>query len=213
MRSAPLLLLLLCAPLLTACGDKCRLAVTNEITDPADVTLTVIEVRLEGTSYWGEVDLLDSRIDPEETRSVRVEESGPFTLGVRASDSVGRTWTRLDAVRCAVPDEGLELAITNADRDQPCNWMATNDTGVGILSLRLRRTGTIAWAREVLEEGLGAADSVTFVMDDDEFTWDLQAVGEGGDTWTQSALAACVDGAPRTLPIGGAPDAPEEEAR
>lgn len=210
MRFALLIVLALTAPLLTACGDKCRLQVTNEIMDPADVELTSVQVRLDGMSYWGGEDLLDGWIAVGETRAVRVAETGPFTLDVRGSDSVGRTWTQLNVISCDPPDEELELTLTDADRDQPCTWTASNDTNVGLLSLRLRRTGTIAWAREVLEEGLEVGASVEFAMDDDQFTWDLQAVGMGGDTWTLADLDPCVDGAPRDLPVTGEPDAPEE---
>jgi len=184
--------------------------VTNEIMDPADVELRSVQVRLDGMSYWGGEDLLDGWIAVGDTRAVRVAESGPFTLDVRASDSVGRTWTQLNVINCEAPDEDLELTFTDADRDQPCTWTASNDTAVGLLSLRLRRTGTIAWAREVLEEGLEVGESIEFAMDDDQFSWDLQAIGIGGDTWTQTDLDPCVDGAPRDLPITGEPDAPEE---
>ncbi len=210
MRSAPIIVLLLAAPFLTACGDKCRLKVTNAISDPADVGLTSVQVRLDGTSYWGDANLLDGQIDPGDSRSVRVDETAPFTLDVRGSDSVGRTWTQLNVIACEVPDESLAITLGDADRDRPCTWTASNDTDVGLLSLRLRRSGTLAWAREVLEEGLEIGESVDFVMDDDEFTWDLQAVGIGGDTWTRIELEACENGAPRDLPVTGAPDAPEE---
>ncbi len=211
MRSVPILFLLFSVLLLTACGDKCRLRITNEISDPADAGLSVIEVRLEGTSYWAGVDLLEGQIAVGDTRAVRVQDTKPYTLDVRGSDSFGRTWTRLDAITCSVPDESLEITFTDADRDLPCSWMATNDTGVALLSLRMRRTGTIAWVREVLDEGMEAGDTVTFAMDDEEFAWDLQAVGLGGDTWTLPALEPCVDGAPRTLSITGQPDAPEAD--
>jgi hypothetical protein len=209
-RSAPIIVLLLVAPLLTACGDKCRLKVTNGISDPADVGLTTVQVRLDGTSYWGDVDLLDGQIDPGNTRSVRVDETAPFTLDVRGSDSVGRTWTQLNVVTCEVPDEGLAITLGDADRDRPCTWTASNDTDVGLLSLRLRRSGTLAWAREVLEEGLEIGDAIAFVMDEDEFAWDVMAIGIGGDTWTLTELEACVDGVARDLPISGEPDTPEE---
>ena len=202
----PLLLILALLPALSACSDTCRLRVTNGVTDPADAGFNAIQVRLEGTSYWAEPDLLDGRLDPDDTRAVRVRESGPFPLDVRGTDALGRTWTRLDAVLCEPPDESLQLTLTDADRDQPCTWTVTNGTGTTIVNLRLRRAGTVAWAREVLEEDLADGAEIGFAMDDDDVVWDLQVTNDAGDLWSRFDLPRCADGADRSLPIDGAPD-------
>lgn len=209
LRLAAALLPLLTLPALAGCGDTCRLRVTNEI---PDVTLASIEVRLDGTSYWGEVDLLSGSLDSGDTRGVRVPEGGPFLYDVRGSTSTGRSWTRHDVIACKPPNASLSVTLTDADRDEPCTWTLTNDTDGALVSVRLRRAGTLAWAREVLAGDLAMGEAIEFVMNDDEPTWDLQVEDATGDVWTRVDLARCDAGEARDIPISGDPD-PLPEAR
>jgi|GEM_PF-4134958 len=201
-----LALLLAALVLLPSCSDECLLTVHNEISEPSDAVLTSVSVRLEGTSYWPDVDLLDGRIPAGMRRQVRIPPSTPFVLDIRATDSASRSWSRLDALVCDVPDDEMTFTFTDADRDRPCTWTLINDTDTAFVSALLRRSGTSPWSRELLENPLAAGATGSVLVDDDRPEWDLQARGEDGSTWTRAAVGRCTDGAALAISLSGEPD-------
>ncbi|MCO4771253.1 MAG: hypothetical protein KDA24_14565 [Deltaproteobacteria bacterium] len=195
------------------CSDTCRVAVTHDIVAD-DVVVFSIQARLEGTTGWESEDLLPGRFAFGETRTVRVPPSTPWTLDLHATDGATRSWTRLDALVCDVPDEQLELTLTDADRDQPCTWTLVNDLDQELLSVFMRRSDTIAWTRELIpEQPLAAGERLDFAVDDDRPLWDVQARADGGtelSLWTMKDLGPCEAGAALEVVISGDPDSTEE---
>jgi hypothetical protein len=204
-RPLPLLLLALTAAQ-AGCSDECLLTVHNDIEETPEATLFSVSVRLEGTSYWTGVDLLDGRIPAGGQRQVRVPPSAPYFLDIQATDGATRSWSRLEALVCDVPDDELSFAFLAADRDRPCTWTVENETGGALSSVTLRRTGTAPWAREVLDAALEPGGAAEFGLDDDRPTWDIRGTSPSGATWTQLALGPCTDGARLSIPLAGPAD-------
>jgi len=195
-RALPALVLVvaLSAP---GCAKQCKLTLDSAITE--DVTLTTVQVRHEGTTIWGGENLLERPLEPGTTRILRLPQSAPWSLDLRAADSV-RSWSRLDALVCDVPDEQLTLTLTDADRDQPCTWTLQNETGGDLDRALLRPEGFAPWTRDLLDGALLSGEATTFVVDDEAHRWELQARA-GDDTWTVTDLGRCDAGAEQTITL------------
>lgn len=196
-----LLLLTAFALLHTGCSDECLLTVHNDITETPLVTVRSFQVRLEGTTYWADLNLLDNPIEPGKRRQVRVQGSFPYTLDIRASDST-RSWSRDAALVCDAPADFMQFTLLDSDRDVPCTWTVFNETGSSLASLVLRRAGTGAWVREILGDSpLPDGDSVDVQMDDAPWSWDLRGSTPipALETFTLLDLGACRDGEARPI--------------
>ena len=207
-----LLLALVSFLALPGCAERCGVTVIHDI-EEADVTLFSLQTRLEGTTLWTAEDQLSGRFVRGQERVIRAQDASPWMQDLRATDGATRSWTRLDAIFCDVPDESVEITLTDADRDRPCSWTLVNDTDTPLLGSALRRSGTVAWTRELLEDAsLEPGATLEFLMDDDRPTWELQARGGGGsalDRWTLTDLGPCDAGEPLTVTITGDPDVGE----
>ncbi len=202
MRGSAPLMLLLVLPLAPGCAKQCKLTIESGTTE--DATITTVQVRHEGTTIWGGENLLERPLEPGETRVVRLPQSAPWSLDLRAADSV-RSWSRLDALVCDVPDEKLTLTLVDDDRDQPCTWTLQNDTGVDLDRALLRPEGFASWTRELLDVPLFAGESASFVLDDERPRWELQGRADG-EIWTVTELGRCDAGTAQTITLAGAAD-------
>ena len=197
----PFLTLTALALMQTGCSDECLVTVHNEISESPPVTLTSFQVRLEGTSYWSDVNLLDNPVPPGKKRQARIQASFPYALDLRASDST-RSWSRETALICDAPADFMQFSWTDADRDIPCTWTVTNETGGSLTSLMLRRAGAAVWVRELLSDSqLSDGESLDVQMDDASWSWDLRGSTPAPEleTFTLLDLGACRDGEPKLV--------------